>query len=94
MIPILGILSGIGFIIAFTIELVGLFQLRNSVSIGVEGKSGALLLVYSMFLAIFVALSGMLPFIGSFISSFFALGALVLIFMGWTKVQRGILETI
>lgn len=92
MIPLLGMLSGIGFMVAFGLELFGLLRLRASASIGETGKGGAMMLVISMGLAIVAALASLVPFMGGFIASFFALGSVVLIFMGWTKVQRGILE--
>jgi hypothetical protein len=92
MIPIMGMLSGIGFLVAFGLELFGLLRLRASSVISETGKGGVLMLIFSMGLAIVAALASLAPFIGGFIASFFALGAIVLIFLGWTKVQVGIQE--
>ncbi|MBK8562517.1 MAG: hypothetical protein IPN76_04020 [Saprospiraceae bacterium] len=94
MIPVLGKLSGIGFVIAFGLELFGLLRLRSSATIGQEGRSGVTLLVISMGLAILTALFGLLPFVGGFVASFFALGAIIFVFLGWTKVQQGVLISI
>ncbi|MCB9332607.1 MAG: hypothetical protein H6574_16120 [Lewinellaceae bacterium] len=86
MIPLFGIFGEIGLLVAFILELVGLVRLRNSSTIGETGKNGALLLVLSMGMAILATLFGLIPFVGGFVASFFALGALILIFMGWTRV--------
>ena len=91
MIPILGMLGGIGFIIAFGLELFGLLKLRSSSSIGQIGKDGSMLLIIAMGLAILTAIIGMVPFVGGFFASFIALTALILVFYGWLKVQRGLL---
>jgi hypothetical protein len=94
MIPVLGMLSGIGFVVAFGLELFGLLRLQSSSTIGQEGRSGVTLLVISMGLAILTALFGLLAFVGGFVASFFALVAIIFVFQGWTKVQLGILNSI
>jgi hypothetical protein len=92
MIPLLGILGGFGFMIAYTMELVGLLRFKTSASIGEEGKSGTILLVVAMGLAIFSSLLGMIPFVGHTIASFVALAALIMIFVGWTRIQSGLMN--
>ena len=94
MIPFFGRLGGIGFALAFALELFGLFKLRSSDSIGWEGKSGVTLLIVAMGLAIITSILVMIPFVGIYIASFFALASVGLIFWGWLKVQTGILETV
>lgn len=91
MIPILGVLGEFGFVIAFGLELFGLLKLRGSNSIGETGKSGAMLLIFAMALAILSALFGLIPFFGGIMASFIALAALVLLFMGWTRIQEGMM---
>lgn len=94
MIPFLGRLGGFGFAVAFALELFGLFKLRSSATIGWEGKSGVTLLFIAMGLAIVTSFLAMIPFVGAYIASFFALASVGLIFLGWMKVQTGILETV
>ena len=50
-----------------------------------------MLLIIAMGLAILTAIIGMVPFVGGFFASFIALTALILVFYGWLKVQRGLL---
>jgi hypothetical protein len=92
MIPVLGFLGNIGFIVAFGLELFGLLKLRSSASIGDSGKGGAMLLVFAMGLAILTALFGFIPIVGGMVASFIALVAVVMLFMGWTRIQEGIMS--
>lgn len=94
MIPFLGRLGGFGFAVAFAIELFGLFRLKSSAAIGWEGQSGITLLIVAMGLAIITSFLVMIPFVGVYIASFFALASVGLIFLGWLKVQTGLLETV
>ncbi len=92
LIPFIGLLAGIGFIVAFVLILIGLLQVRNSVSIGFAGKDGATRIIIGMILSIIAAMLSIMPFVGSIAASIFALGALILSFTGWIKIQDGLME--
>ncbi len=94
LIPLMWVFAGILYIGAFALELVGFLRLRGSESIGETGKSGAMLLLVAMPLAIIQALIGLIPFVGGFFASFFAVGALVLVLMGWLRVQEGVMGNV
>lgn len=93
LIPLLGWLSGMGFIAAFAILLIGLLRLRNSATIGSAGSEGATRLAIAMAISIVAAVISILPFLGNIMASFFALASMLLSFTGWLKIQDGILET-
>lgn len=90
LIPLMGWLAVIIFIVAFVIELIGFIKLKSSESIGEIGKKGAGLLLISMILVIVANLFDFIPFLG-FIASLFSLVALYLVFAGWVKIQSGII---
>lgn len=88
--PLIGNLSGIGFIISFILIILGLIRLNKSASIGQIGKSGTSQVIAAMVIALFGAFVGMLPFVGNVIASLFALAAMLLKVTGWLKVQQGL----
>lgn len=93
LVPLMGWLSGIGFIASFIILLLGLLRLKNSAAIGLAGRNGATRLAIAMAVSIIAAIISILPFLGNFVASFFALAAMLLSFTGWLKIQEGIIET-
>ena len=90
LIPLLGWLAKIIFIVAFVFELVGFIKLKDSTSIGEAGKTGAGLLVISMILAIVASIFWLVPVIGGTFTAILSLVALYLVFSGWEKIQMGI----
>lgn len=94
LIPLLGFIASIIFIVAFIVELVGIIKLKASASIGETGKSGVTLLMVAMILAIVQSVFGLLPFIGGIVGSVISIGAIILVFFGWLKIQEGIIENI
>lgn len=92
LIPLLGIVASLGYIVAFVIELIAYLKLKNSNTIGNIGKSGATLLLLAMILAVVQSLLGLLPFIGGFLAAPVGLAALMLAFFGWIRIQEGMQE--
>lgn len=90
LIPLLGWLAKIIFIVAFVFELIGFIKLKDSKTIGEAGKNGAGLLVISMILAIVASILWLIPVIGGTFTAILSLVALYLIFSGWEKIQSGI----
>lgn len=94
IIPLLGLIASLIFIVAFVFELIGFIRLKNSASIGEAGKSGVSLLVIAMILAIVQSVLGILPVVGGIIGSIIGIAAIILVFFGWIKIQEGIIDTI
>ena len=95
IIPLIGgIIAGILLLIAFIIELIGFFKLKKSETIGESGAKGVNLILVSMLLIIIGVLFDLLPLpvIGGIIASILSIISLVLILLGWIKVQEGIVE--
>lgn len=90
LVPMIGILSGIGFIIAFLLLLLGLIRLNNSDAIGLIGQNGIVRLITAMVIAILGAFISLIPIFGNALASIFALIAMFLMVSGWLKVQEGI----
>lgn len=90
--PLTNWLAGIGFIAAFTLELIGFLRLKNSISLGSTGKEGASRLVTAMIVSAIGAVITIFPFFGNIVAAFFAIAAMFLAFSGWLKVQDGLLE--
>ena len=88
-IPFLGILASLGYVAAFVIELVAYLKLKDSISLGATGKSGASFLLIAMILAIVQSLLSFIPFIGGYIAAPIGLAALILVFFGWVRIQEG-----
>ncbi len=91
LIPLMGWLAIIIFIVAFVFELVGFIKLKSSTSIGETGKKGAGLLVIAMILVIVASVFGFIPLMGEYFVAIFSLAALYLVFTGWVKIQSGII---
>lgn len=92
LIPLMGIFASVAYLIAFILELIGYSQLKNSSSLGPVGQNGITLIMVAMLLAILQSLFGLLPFVGGFIASVLAIGAFMLSFFGWIKVQEDIIR--
>lgn len=93
-IPLLGIiLVGILNTISFIIQVIGLFNLKNSTILNSKGSSGVNYLLGAMFLMIIASLFNIIPFAGSYIKSFVAFIALIIIPFGWLKIQEAIIES-
>ena len=91
IIPLMGLFAGIIYIVAFVLELVGFLQLKDSSSLGYEGKSGVSMLVAANVLAVVAALLGVLPMVGGVLASLLYLGVIGLVITGWLQVQRSII---
>jgi hypothetical protein len=91
-IPILGIVSILGYMAAFVMELIGYVQLKNSHRIGIQGKSGANLLLFSMVLILLVEVFDLIPYLGRYLAAPVAFVAILLIFFGWVRVHEGLFE--
>lgn len=90
-IPLVGsFICGILGIIAFFFEFMGYGLLKNSESVGNEGRIGAGKLRISMIVLLIGAIIGFIPIIGSKIEAFISLVALWMIFQGWTKIVIGV----
>ena len=92
LIPLMGLVASIVFLVAFIFELIGFLKLKNSESIGEVGKSGVTLLLIAMGLAILNSIIGIVPFLGAVVGTVISLIALILVFFGWLKIQEGLLE--
>lgn len=85
------IIVSLAFIVAFVVELLGLMKLKNSSTIGEEGKSGVTLLVVAMILAMAASLfRGIIPIGGNVLSSLFAIAGIFFVVYGWLKIQEAI----
>jgi hypothetical protein len=93
-IPLMGILAGIIYIVAFIMQIVGLLELQKSNSIGSEGVGGVGNLIGAMVLVIIGSILGLIPFAGNTINALISLIALVVIIFGWLKIQRGMIANL
>lgn len=91
LIPLMGWLAGLLYIVAFVLEVVGFMQLKNAPSLGYEGQSGVSQLIVANILAVIAALLGIMPMVGGFLASFLYLGVVALLLSGWLKVQRALI---
>ncbi len=79
-------------ITAFILQIIGFMRLGQSDSIGTNGKSGTTLMFAAMGFAIVAEALGIIPFVGSFMGGFFAIGAVLCCLFGWIRLQDGILS--
>ncbi|MCD4772906.1 MAG: hypothetical protein K8R41_05930 [Bacteroidales bacterium] len=91
LIPLMGWLAIIFYIVSFVFELIGFIKLKESATIGEIGKSGAGLLLISMILLLVAGIFWFIPLIGGIFVSILSLAALYLAFTGWLKIQAGII---
>lgn len=100
-IPFLGSYAYVVYFLAFLVELIGLIQFKSSRTFGPTGRSGFSVLSIAMVISILRALIGMLPlfddslvifFLGDIIISMFTVLALILVLVGWMKVQEDLAE--
>lgn len=91
-IPLLGILAGIIYIIAFVLQVYGLLELKKSQSIGVEGVAGTSNLITALVFVILGSILGLIPFAGDTINALVSLAALVIIIFAWMRIQQGIIN--
>ncbi len=90
LLPVIGgILSFIILIAVVVLQIIGYTRLKGSATIGMEGASGANLLLFSIVVLFVGAIFGLIPGLGRFIEPLFALGALFMIVFGWLRVQKG-----
>lgn len=93
LIPFLGgIFAGLLYMTAFILQLIGLLKLKNSKTFSPVGVMGVNKLLIAMALMIFGSFLGILPFAGEMINSIISLIALMLILLGWLKIQEDIIE--
>lgn len=92
LIPGLGLIASIVFVVAFIFELLGFLKLKNCATIGEIGKSGVTLLLIAMVLAILTSLIGIIPFLGAVVGNILSLMALIFVFFGWLRIQEGLIE--
>lgn len=92
LVPGFGLFASIIFVAAFIFELLGFLKLKHSETIGSIGQSGVTLLLVAMVLAILTSIIGIVPFLGSAVGSVLSLGALILVFFGWLKIQEGLID--
>ncbi|MEE4198543.1 MAG: hypothetical protein V2I54_12935 [Bacteroidales bacterium] len=92
LIPGFGLFASIIFVVAFIFELLGFLKLKNSATIGEIGKSGVTFLLIAMGLAILTSLIGIIPFLGAVVGNLLSLIALIFVFIGWLRVQEGLIE--
>lgn len=93
LIPIFGWLSGLGFMAAFIIILLGLIRLKGSLTIGLIGQSGASRIIAAMVISIIAATISIIPFLGHVLASFLALLSMYFSFSGWLRIQDGLMDT-
>jgi len=91
LIPLMGLIATILYIVAFVFELIGFIKLKESATIGEIGKSGAGQLVIALILLLVVCVFWLIPFVGGIFVSILSLIALFLAFNGWIKIQAGII---
>ncbi|MCD4746547.1 MAG: hypothetical protein K8R58_09620 [Bacteroidales bacterium] len=91
LIPLMGWLAIVLYIVAFVFELIGFIKLKKSTTIGEIGKSGAGLLVIALILLLVACIFWFIPLIGGIFVSILSLAALFLAFYGWVKIQAGII---
>lgn len=90
LIPVIGgIVSFILMIAVVVMQIIGYSKLKGSATIGIEGASGANLLLFSIVVLFVGAIFGIIPGVGRFIQPLFGLGALFMIVFGWLRVQKG-----
>ncbi len=97
LIPLIGLVGGIFGLVAFILEVVGYFKLKDSQSIGEVGKNGVNLILLAILVAIIGGIIGFfvsaIPVVGTIVTSIFAAGAIILMFLGWLKIQEGLIES-
>ena len=91
LIPMMGLVASIVFLVAFIFELLGFLKLKKSESIGEVGKSGVTYLIIAMLLGILTSIIGIVPFLGSVVGTVLSLIALIFVFFGWLKIQEGLI---
>ncbi len=93
LIPVIGgVIASIFVLAAFIIQLIGYLKLKGSDTIGDIGKNGVTLLLVAMILAVFGALLGIVPFLGGIVVSIVSFAGLLLLFLGWIKIQEGLMN--
>jgi hypothetical protein len=93
LIPVIGgVIASVFVLAAFVIQLIGYIKFKSSDSIGEIGKSGVTLLLVAMILAAFGALLGIVPFLGGIVVSIVSFIGLILLFLGWLRIQEGLME--
>lgn len=90
MIPFMFVVSVPCFLAAFGLQLYGLMQFKESSNLNKKGKSGAEQIIYAKVIAIITGIVSIIPFLGDFVASIIALGALYFSFTGWLKIQDGL----
>ena len=94
LIPMVGVLSGVGFIVSFALIAWGLFRLKGSSSLSQVGISGTKQIIIAMLVVIVGAFVSLMPFVGGIVASIFSLTAMVLTVTGWFKVQEGLIQPV
>ena len=88
-IPLLGgILAGILLLVAFIFEYIGYGALKQSVSLGMEGRIGAGKLRTSMIILVIASVINLFPMTGVFVG-IISMIALWFIFSGWSMILLG-----
>lgn len=92
IIPLLGIISSIGFIVGFVLQLYAFILLKKSTAIGEVGQRGVKLIILAMGLSFFAAMFNLIPFLGDTISSYVLVAVYILITLGWLKLFEDFIE--
>lgn len=88
LIPILGTVSYVFYIISFVYQIFGMMDIRKSEVLTEEGKTGVSLIFFAMALAIITGLFNFIPFVGGTVAQFVAYTSIMLMFYGWVKIQK------
>ena len=88
LIPILGTVSYVFYIISFVYQIFGMLDIRKSEILGTEGKAGVTFVFVAMALAILTGLLNFIPFVGGTSSQFVAYSSIAFMFYGWVKIQK------
>ncbi len=92
LIPLIGFVARIVLLVAFIFELIGYLRLKKSETIGEIGQKGVQLILIYMILVIAAVAIGFIPLAGTIVSSVLSIAGLVLLLLGWTKVQEGLVK--
>jgi hypothetical protein len=92
LIPFLGIIATIGYIIGFGLQLYGFILIKDSPLLQQNGIDGINFLISSMALSIFGFFINLIPFFGDYFASYIFAIVFVLITFGWIKLFENFLN--
>jgi hypothetical protein len=87
-----GFIGGILNIVAYIYMLLGFSGLKGSTTFPEAARGGASMLFISMILLLCAIVLGWIPFVGGFLKITVNLVALIMVFLGWSKIKNAVTE--